>query len=69
MKIMIIKWDSKGGMGANKRVYRIDENDGYWAELEDKYEIHNLGWSPTLRIAKKRCQDLEDYYSKKDRRN
>jgi hypothetical protein len=65
---MKIKWKGERGKGANKRVYTIFENDGHWAELEDKYLIRTLGWSPISRIAKKRCQDLEDYYSKKDRR-
>ena len=41
----------------------------YWVSVTPKDSIplcgYNLGWAPTLKLAKKRCRDLDDYLEKR----
>ena len=39
----------------------------WWAEYHSnkQYVVQNLGWSPTMDLAKKRCDDLEEYFVSK----
>lgn len=47
--------------------YRIEITRGIfgteiYAKVSDKSMIRNLGWCPSIAIAKKRCQDMEDFF-------
>ena len=47
--------------------YRIELKNGfisseYNASINDKSMGRDIGWCPNLMIAKKRCQDMEDYF-------
>ncbi len=64
----LIKWSKRRpikGVGKNNRIYNID-NFG-WTELSFESRGTSLGWSPTVDIARKHCEAIEEYYQIKDK--
>lgn len=49
--------------------YRIEKTSGLIgieinAKISDKFMGRTLGWCPSIKVAKDRCQQMEDYFNK-----
>lgn len=59
-----IYWIAKGKFG---RVYSVTDDGSYaWGTFTLRHMTNTLGWSPTVDIAKKNCEEIEKHFIRKD---
>lgn len=57
-----IYWSAKGKMG---RVYSVSDDRTFaWGNFTQRHMTNSLGWSPTVDIAKKNCEEIEKHFLK-----
>ena len=70
---MKLKWKHEYGSYfaiSGRRSYTVRGGDGeWWSDYTCNYRGYNLGWSPTATMGKERCQALEDYYDKAEKKD